>query len=405
MKFRLNKTVAAVSSSALLLMAVPAIGLASASSAATKPTFTIGYEGPLSGGNAQLGINMKWGVELAIQNANASGLLPFTLKAAFYDDQGSSTLSPAAAQQAIANKSLVAVVGPAFSGATRSAEPFYVAAKIATVSPSATAAALTTGKTNNNFMRVVYGDDVQGQADATFLVTKKGAKSVEVIGDGSFYGAGLAAVVATDAKTLGAKVTTESYPESSSCPPGTAPTSQYTALATQIKTSNPSAVFYGGYYCDFGLLLGALHSTGYKGAIMSGDGSESTSLISGTSPTTAANGVFLSAAGGGSGGNFTGKLETQFLKLSGGVTSAKALYAPQAYDATSIIADALARVSTSVSVNKIRASLIPELHKISLKGITGTIAFQSDGNLLGSGKGQIDYYQIQGGKIVQFGHN
>ncbi|HEY5303118.1 MAG TPA: branched-chain amino acid ABC transporter substrate-binding protein [Acidimicrobiales bacterium] len=405
MKFRLNKTVAAVSSSALLLMAVPVIGVASASSAASKPVFTIGYEGPLSGGNAVLGINMKWGVELAIQDANATGLLPFTLKDAFYDDQGSSTLSPAAAQQAIANKTLVAVVGPAFSGATKSAEPFYVNAKIATVSPSATAAGLTTGKVNNNFMRVVYGDDVQGQADATFLVTKKSAKTLEVLNDGSFYGAGLAQVVATDAKTLGAKVTAASYPQSSSCPPGTAPTSQYSAMATQIKTSNPAGVFYGGYYCDFGLIVGALHSAGYKGVIMSGDGSESTSLISGTSPSSAANGVFLSAAGGSSGGNFTGKLEAQFLKISGGVTSAKALYAPQAYDSTSIIIDALARVSTKASVSKIRASLIPELHKVSLKGITGPIAFQSDGNLLGSGKGQIDYYQVQGGKIVQFGHN
>ena len=163
MKFRLNKTVAAVSSSALLLMAVPAFGFASASGAASKPTFTIGYEGPLSGANAQLGINMKWGVQLAVQQANASGKLPFTLKAAWFDDQGSSTLSPAAAQKAISTANLVAVVGPAFSGATKSAEPFYVAHNIATVSPSATAAGLTTGKTNNNFMRVVYGDDVQGQ--------------------------------------------------------------------------------------------------------------------------------------------------------------------------------------------------------------------------------------------------
>ena len=404
MKFRLNKTVAAVSSSALLLMAVPAIGLASASGAASKPTFTIGYEGPLSGGNAQLGINMKWGVELAIQNANASGKLPFVLAAKFFDDQGSSTLSPAAAQAAVATKNLVAVVGPAFSGATRSAEPFYVAANIATVSPSATAAALTFGKTNNNFMRVVYGDDVQGQADARFLVVNRHAHKLEVIGDGSFYGAGLATVVATDAKKFGAKVTTESYPESSSCS-GTAPTSQYSALATQIKVSNPAAVFYGGYYCDFGLLLGALHSVGYKGAVMSGDGSESTSLISGTSPKTAANGVFLSAAGGGSGGNFTGKLEAQFLKISGGVTSGNALYAPQAYDSTNAIIRALLKVSTKVSVGKIRASLIRAIHSVDFAGITGTIAFQSDGNLKGSGAGQIDYYQVKAGKIVQFGHN
>ena len=51
MKPRLNKTVAAVASSALLLMAVPAVGIASTSGAAAKPTYVIGYQGPLSGGN------------------------------------------------------------------------------------------------------------------------------------------------------------------------------------------------------------------------------------------------------------------------------------------------------------------------------------------------------------------
>ncbi len=405
MKFRLNKTVAAVASSALVLMAVPAIGFASASSASTKPTFVIGYQGPLSGANSQLGINMEWGVKLAIQTANASGKLPFTLSAAFFDDQGSSTLAGAAAQKAISTPNLVAVVGPAFSGATKSAEPYYQAAKIATVSPSATAAGLTFGMTNNNFMRVVYGDDVQGQADARFLVKNRGAKTLEVIGDGTFYGSGLAKVVQVDAKAFGAKVTYQTYAQSASCSPGVAPVSQYTALATQIKTSNPGAVFYGGYYCDFGLLLGALHSAGYKGFVMSGDGSESQSLISGTSPKSAANGVFLSAAGGSSGGNFTGALEAQFLKISGGVSSGKALYAPQAFDATNAIIRALLKVSLKASINAIRASLIPALHTVKFAGITGTVAFQSNGNLLGTGAGQIDYYQVRNGKIVQFGHN
>ena len=404
MKFRLNKTVALVSSGALLA-AVPLAGLTTASSAASKPTFVIGYEGPLSGANAQLGINMKWGVELAIQEANASGKLPFTLKGAWFDDQGSSTLSPAAAQKAVATSNLVAVVGPAFSGATKSAEPFYKAANIATVSPSATAAGLTTGIKNNNFMRVVYGDDVQGAADASFLVNKKGAKSLEVVGDGSFYGSGLAQVVAIDAKADGASISTQTLPQSASCAPGTAAVSEYSAFANQVSSSKPAGIFYGGYYCDFGLLLGALHNVGYKGFVMSGDGSESSALISGTSPKSAANGVFLSAAGGSSGGNFTGALESAFLKISGGVTSGKALYAPQSYDAVTAILDAMKTVNVKGSVSSIRKSLITALHKVSFKGITGPISFQSDGNLVGTGHGSIDYYQVQGGNIVQFGHN
>jgi len=402
--FRFGKTAALVASSALVLMAVPAIGFASASTASAKPVYVIGYEGPLSNGNAQLGINMKWGVELAIQQANASGKLPFTLQAAWYDDQGSSTLSPAQAQAAVANGKLVAVVGPAFSGATKAAEPFYANAGIATVSPSATAAALATGISNNNFMRVVYGDDVQGSADAKFLVKTHSAHKVLVIDDGSFYGSGLSAVVATSAKADGASVSTNSLPETSSCG-GVASATEYSAAATQIKTSNPSAVFYGGYYCDFGLLLSALATAGYTGTVMSGDGSESSSLITATTPPSAANNVYLSAAGGGSGGNFTGKLETAFLKVSNGVTSSAALYAPQAYDATNVIIAAMVKAKLSGSLEIKRIAIRDALHTITYKGITGTIAFQSDGNLVGSGAGQIDFYQVKTGVITQVGHN
>ena len=63
----------------------------------------------------------------------------------------------------------------------------------------------------------VAGDDVQGAADANFLVQTHSLKTLEVLNDGSFYGAGLAAVVAKQATTDGATVTTNTYPETGSC--------------------------------------------------------------------------------------------------------------------------------------------------------------------------------------------
>ncbi len=401
MKSRLNKTVAAVASSALLLMAVPVVGIASASGASSKPSFTIGYEGPLTGGNAQLGLNMIFGVQLAIQNANANGRLPFKLKLASYDDQGSGSFSPAQAQAAVANKRLVAVVGPAFSGATRAAEPYYAAAHIATVSPSATAAALATGKTNNNFMRVVAGDDVQGVADANFLVKTKSLKSVLVVDDASFYGAGLAGVVATQAKKDGATVTTQTLNETSSCG-GTASATQYNAAATAIVAANPASIFYGGYYCDLGLLLGALSSAGFKGAIMSGDGSLSTALVTGTSPASAANNVYLSVAGGGS-STLKGKLATQYKALAH-FPAKDATYAAQAYDATNMIIASLKKSFTArASVGKLRPALIKQLHKLVYNGVTGKLSFQSNGDL--NATTVVDFSKIIGGVITSAGHS
>ncbi len=401
MKLRLNRTVAIAASGAMLALTVPAVGLASSSGAAGKPTFTIGYEGPLTGSNAQLGLNMVFAVQLAINNANATHKLPFNLRMATYDDQGSPTLSPAQAQSAIHNKSLVAVVGPAFSGATRAAEPYYSAAHIATVSPSATAAALATGKKNNNFMRVVAGDDVQGAADAKFLVKTKSVKSLYVVDDGSFYGAGLAAVVASEAKTLGATVTSNTYPETGSCG-GTASVSEYTAAATQIVASGATGLFYGGYYCDFGLFLGALYSAGYKGVIMSGDGSLSPALVQGTSPAAAANNVYLSVAGGGS-ATLTGKLASAYKALAH-FPAANATYAAQSYDATNMIIAALKKIFRSKStVKSLRPGLITALHKLTFKGVTGTLSFQSNGDL--NAKTIVDFSQVQNGVINSIGHS
>ena len=244
---------------------------------------------------SSFGLNMVFAVQLAINQANASGKLKFKLRLATYDDQGDPTISPTQAQSAVHNKSLVAIVGPAFSGATAAAEPFYSAAHIATVSPSATRVSLATNGWNN-FFRVVADDGVQGPADADYLTKTKSFKSVYVVDDGTSYGAGLAQAVALQAKANGATVTSATVPGTSQCQNGTASATEYSAAATQAVASKASALFYGGYYCDLGLFLGALSSAGYSGTVMSGDGSLSPALIQGTTPASAANNVLLTCA-------------------------------------------------------------------------------------------------------------
>jgi branched-chain amino acid transport system substrate-binding protein len=397
MKLRLNKTVAAVASSALLLMAVPAVGLASASGATAKPTYVIGYEGPLSGGNQQLGLNMVFAVQLAINQANKSGKYPFKLQLKSYDDQGDPTISPTQAQAAVANKKLIAIVGPAFSGATAAAEPYYSAAHIATVSPSATRVTLASSGWNN-FFRVVADDGVQGPADANYLVQKKGFKTLYVVNDGTAYGAGLASALATQATTDGATVTTATVPGTSQCQNGSASATEYSAAATQAVASKASALFYGGYYCDLGLFLGALSSAGYNGTVMSGDGSLSPALIQGTTPASAANNVLLTCACASS----TNKKFNSAYQALSHFSAANATYAPESYDATNAIITAMKNAWPKTGHNKkvTRAAVVKALHKLVYHGMTKLIKFQSDGNIAGAA---IYVNQVKNGTIVQLG--
>ena len=389
-KPRFNKTVAAVTTSALLLMAVPAVGIASTSGAAGKPTYVIGYQGPLSGGNQQLGLNMVFAVQLAINQANASGKLPFKLKIATYDDQGDPTIAPTQAQAAIANKNLVAVVGPAFSGATAASEPFYHKYHVATVSPSATNPKLATNHWNN-FFRVVADDNVQGPADANYVVKKLKKNKVYVVNDGTAYGSGVASAFASQATKDGATVTPATVPGTSQCQNGTASSTEYTSAAAQVVASGANAMFYGGYYCDLGLFLGQLQSAGYTGIVMSDDGALSPALIQNTTPASAANGVYLTCACSSS---TSPAFNRQYQALAH-FSAANATYAPESYDATNAIIAAMKKLKKIT-----RAGIVAQLHKLVMKGMTKLIRFQPNGNIAGSA---IYVNQVKNGKIVQIG--
>ena len=136
------------------------------------PTYTIAYEGPLSGGVAQLGLNMKFAVALAINQANAGktfGELPFKLKFVAKDDQGSGTVSPTIADTA---RRQLERTRPSSARRSRerraAAEPtFSSSAHMSTVSPSATHTTLAQSGWKN-FFRVVADDSIQGPTDANY---------------------------------------------------------------------------------------------------------------------------------------------------------------------------------------------------------------------------------------------
>lgn len=377
--------VTTVSLGAVALSTVPA-------GASSMASYTIAYEGPLSGGNAQLGLNMEYAVELAVDQANAGktfGKLPFTLAYTSADDQGSATLSPTAAQKLISNSSVVAVVGPAFSGATQAAEPLFSKADLATVSPSATLPTLADHGWKN-FFRVVADDDAQGPADAAFL-KKNGIKSVFSIDDASPYGAGLVGAFDTKAKSLGIKVTHKTADGTTQCQAGTGNVQQYPTLATQVNDSKAQAVMYGGYYCDFALLAKALRAAGYKGQLMSDDGSLDPHYVK-DAGASVANGTYISCACADlTKSAAAAPFAKAFQKLA---KFAVGTYSAEAYDATNTIIDVMKNLGPS----KIsRGAIVSKLHTVTYKGLTKTVHFEPNGNIAGTA---VYVYKVVNGNIV-----
>ena len=104
----------------------------------TCTTYSVGYQGPLTGPEAGLGTSQLNAVKFALAKfkaANSSSMLSSTVAAA--DDQGDPALSANAANSLINNPCVIAVVGPAYSGASRVALPLYKAAALPVITPSA----------------------------------------------------------------------------------------------------------------------------------------------------------------------------------------------------------------------------------------------------------------------------
>ncbi|MBW3580062.1 MAG: ABC transporter substrate-binding protein, partial [Actinobacteria bacterium] len=112
-------------------------GGTSAPGAAAGETVTIAFMGALTGDSANLGINIRDGVKLAVDDANARGEGP-TIALKEFDTAGDPAQAGTVKDQVIADDDVIGVVGPAFSGETKAVIPAFEDAGLAMISPSAT---------------------------------------------------------------------------------------------------------------------------------------------------------------------------------------------------------------------------------------------------------------------------
>lgn len=368
-------------------LALTACGGGSAEDTAdgAKKTYTVAYQGPLSGDNAQLGINMDNGVQLAIELATAKGDLPFDLKFVNSDDVGDPAQAPAAARKLIDDASVVGVVGPAFSGATAASEPLFSQANLISVSPSATRADLTDlGFTS--FVRVVTGDTIQGAKLAQYVAKGLKAKTAYVVDDKSAYGAGLNKFIKEELTKEGVTFKEE----------GLAPTKDYSAIATKVVGANVDALIYGGYFAELALFAKALKAAGFKGAIVSGDGSKDDQLIK--QAGAAAEGVYVTCACGGpaEAGNTDAEDFAKAYKAKFNVEPGT--YSGEAFDAANVIIAAMKGLDGNIT----RESVVEAVKKTKdFPGISHKITFDERGE---GGAGDIFAFQVKSGKIALLGN-
>ncbi len=351
---------------AVVTAAAVAFGLTSvpAASAAVK-TYTIGYQGPLSGGEASTGIDEQNAVKYAIKLFEAANK-NIKVKLVSIDDQGDPAVAGTVAPGVASNKNVLGVVGPAYSGATIASLPYYKSVNMPVISPSATRVSLTDPTSPDFggpiFHRVVGKDDLQGPALAKYATAGVSNAKVFVFDDQSAYAVPLRGFVEAGLKKVaGASVVGgDSVPNT---------TTDFSPTIAKIKTSGATVVIYTGYYSQAAVFIKQLRDSGSKVVFAGGDGvfNQEFPKLAGA----AAEGSKITGVGGLAG--ISTKLEADFKKKMG-VSSG--VYSVESYDAANILLAGIKAGKTT------RVKMLAYVKAYKGKSVSGnTIKFDANGDI------------------------
>jgi branched-chain amino acid transport system substrate-binding protein len=221
-----------------------------------QSTIKIGFGGPLSGPQTEIGKKALSGVQLAAEEANAKGgVLGKKIEVIPADDEGKPEGAVNAANSLI-KKGAVGVVGHWQSACSFPASEVYAEKDIAMITYASTNPKLTERGLKNIFR--TYGrDDEHGRINGEFIVNNLKKKRVAILHDKGAYGKMMADVTGATVKKLGGEVVLFD-----GITPGE---KDFRAILTKIKSLNPEALFYGGYYSDYGLILKQAKELGENG--------------------------------------------------------------------------------------------------------------------------------------------
>ena len=341
----------------------------------------IGSVAPLTGPQAHLGKDNDNGVRMAIDEVNAQHLViggkPVHFELISEDDQADPKTATIVAQKLVDEK-VNAVIGHLNSGATIPASKIYHDAGVVQISPSATAIPYTHQGFKNAF-RVMTNDAQQGKVLGDFAVRDMAAKKIAIIDDRTAYGQGLADQFEKEAKADGGDIVAREYT--------TDRATDFMAILTSIKGKQPDLVFYGGMDAQAGPMAKQMKSLGLNAKFLGGDGTQSFEFIKlagadAEGVTASSPGLPLAKMPGGE--EFLKKFESKYGKIQ--------IYAPYAYDATMTLVEAMKQAD---SVDP--AKYLPVLAHIHRNGVTGPIAFDSNGDVQG---GAVTLYRVENGSWV-----
>jgi len=369
----------------ILLAVLPLLFSACAQQGSGSPVIRIACAGPLTGDQAQLGIDTCQGVRLAVEQANQKGeVIPgHKLEMVSLDDQHNPAQAVNVAKKLVSDRDVLAVMGHFNSSCTKPASAIYYEARLVQLSAASTNPEISK-QGFDTFFRVAATDDVQGSKAANYAVKTLGVKTVFLIDDKTTYGKGLADEFEKAARKL--RLTIQDHQGI------TQGDKDFTPLLTKIKPLAPDLIYFGGIYPEGALLIRQARSLDIQSRFMGGDGLATPIFIQLASPEIA-EGTYATMVGGDmkkvpSAAQFVKAYEARFGEVG--------QWAAYGYDAANILIAAIQKAG-----GKDRVAVLKAMREIPrFEGVTGEVVFDKKGD----NKNQfIGVFKAESGKLVYVG--
>jgi len=294
---------------------------------ATCQPVAIAMAGALNGPDAALGINIKNGVQLAIDKHNAANPgCQIELKA--FDTEGDPQKATAIAPQIVDDASIIGLIGPAFSGETKATGGVFDQAGLVSATASATNVTLSE-QGWKTFFRGLANDGVQGPSVANYMKNTVGDKKVCVVDDSTDYGTGLAKAVRDTLGPLADPACNISVKKGDK---------DFSATVTQIKEQSPDSVFFSGYYAEAAPFVQQLRDGGFTGKFVSADGTKDPEFVK--QAGSASKDALLSCPCGPASAAFADEYTKKFNQAPG-------TYSTEGYDLGTILAKGISSGATT----------------------------------------------------------
>jgi branched-chain amino acid transport system substrate-binding protein len=154
----------------------------------------IGMSGPFTGGSSSMGVSMRDGVKLAVEEINkAGGVLGRPIELVERDDEAKNEVGVQIAQELINKEQVVATVGFINTGVALASQRFYEEAEIPVIDNVATGSAVTKQFNPPDFkanyvFRNAANDTIQSRMIAEQAINKEHFKKPAILADSTNYG-------------------------------------------------------------------------------------------------------------------------------------------------------------------------------------------------------------------------